>query len=314
MYSDIEAERPPQNNAAGQQSSRGCASTGSFKICSLFGIEIHVHILLPLFVLATIFVWIPIMANDRDNLGGYLLLILMFNLSLWECVLIHELGHCLAGYLIGGRTEKVLLWPLGGLAFTESPSTMNNAEGDRKKRKNHILIALGGPLTHIPHMILYAVILMSYCSTATPYSPTSCPYNSLGGTNPFKAWIFWQQTLVVNCDGNGGLCFWYNWLMLSFHINFWLFIINLFVPAFPLDGSRVFTNCLLHKYDIKKTAKIYCWSTGIVAVICIVIGATLFRSQTMLFFVGIWAAFQVYQMTMLVIAGEERRHPLFIGH
>ena len=127
------------------------------------------------------------MSKDSGNIGWYLLLILMYNVSLWETVLIHEMGHCFAGYLIGGHTDKVMLWPLGGLAFTESPSTSNNAEGDRKRRNNHILIALGGPLTHIPHMILYGVLLMWYCSTATMELPSTCPYGLLNGTNPFDS-------------------------------------------------------------------------------------------------------------------------------
>merc|ERR1711971_450205 len=228
----------------------------------------------------------------------------MFNVSLRETVLIHELGHCLAGYLIGGHTEKVLLWPLGALAFTQPPVQLNNALGDAQKRKDQIVIALGGPLTHIPHMVLYGALLIWYCSMSTPFAPTTCPYNALNGTNPFSAWIFWQQTLVTNCDGNGSLCFWYNCFMLSFMINFWLFIINLFVPVHPLDGSRVFVNCLLNKFDIDKSAKIYCILGAIIGLICIIIGATLFRSQTMLFFVGIWSAFQVYQMIMFLNVGE----------
>ena len=284
----------------------------SYKICKIFGIEIHIHILLPLFLIATIFIWMPMMVQDTQNIAWYFLLILLFNISLWETVLIHELGHAFAGWLIGGHTNRILLWPLGGLAFTQPPPTLNNADGDKEKRKNQIIISIGGPLTHIPHMILYAFLLIWYCSTSTPYSPTTCPYNSLGGKNPFNSWdIFWQQIIVTNCDGEGGLCFWYDFLMLSFMLNFWLFIINLFVPAFPLDGSRVFVSCLLNKYNVDKTAIIYCWITGITAAISIIIGAVLFRSNTMLFFIGIWAAFQVYQMVMFIRAGEARHHPLF---
>ena len=57
--------------------------------------------------------------QDKDNAGWYIMLVCLFNVSLWETVLIHELGHCFAGYLVGGHTDKVLLWPLGGLAFTQ---------------------------------------------------------------------------------------------------------------------------------------------------------------------------------------------------
>eukprot|EP01083_Nonionella_stella_P072141 194298_1 len=283
----------------------------SFKICKIFGIEIHIHALLPLFLIVTLFMWLPMMSQDSQNIGWYILLAFLFNVSLWETVLIHELGHCLAGYLIGGHTDKVLLWPLGGLAFTQPPSVLNNAIGDTQRRKHQIIIALGGPLTHIPHLILYAVLLLSYCSTATPYFPSTCPYGLLDGRDPFKAWIFWKQTIITNCDGEGGLCFWYNFLMLSFMMNFWLFIVNLFVPAFPLDGSRVFINCLLNKYNEEKSAKVYCWISGFIAAVSIVVGVTLFRSNTVLLFVGVWAAFQVYQMVMYLRNGDPRHHPLF---
>ena len=102
------------------------------------------------------------MAQDTDNIGWYFLLILLFNISLWITVLFHELGHCFAGYLVGGHTDKVLLWPLGGLAFTQPPPSLNNADGDVQKRKNQIIISFGGPLTHIPWMILYAILLLWY--------------------------------------------------------------------------------------------------------------------------------------------------------
>ena len=108
-------------------SSRGVTNcmNKSWKICSLFGIEIHIHVLLPLFFIATFLVWMQLILKDTSNAVWYILLIVLFNVSLWECILIHELGHCLAGYMVGGHTDKVLLWPLGGLAFTQlSPYTL----------------------------------------------------------------------------------------------------------------------------------------------------------------------------------------------
>ena len=194
----------------------------SFKTCTIFGIEIHIHILLPLFFLVTLIVWLPMMASDTQNIGWYFVLIILYNLVLWESVLIHELGHCLAAYSIGGHSDKILLWPLGGLAFSQPPAVLNNANGDAERRKHQIIISLGGPITHIPHMILFAMILLWYCSSSTAYTPTNCPYNSIEGTNPFKAWIFWEETLITNCDGEGGLCLWLSYLYIclsSSHLN-----------------------------------------------------------------------------------------------
>merc|ERR1719161_2705238 len=36
---------------------------------------------------------------------------------LFLTVLVHELGHCAAAKLVGGHVDRILLWPLGGIAF-----------------------------------------------------------------------------------------------------------------------------------------------------------------------------------------------------
>ena len=60
----------------------------SWKICSLFGIEIHIHILLPIFFIASFLIWSQLILKDMANTTSYILLILLFNISLWETILI----------------------------------------------------------------------------------------------------------------------------------------------------------------------------------------------------------------------------------
>ena len=153
-------------------------------------------------------------------------------------------------------------------------------------------------------MIIYGLLLIWYCQV-DEYGYGDCPY----GGNPFALAEFWKETIITVGPGKG-LWFWYDFLMISFMLNFWLFVINLFIPAYPLDGSRIFMNWLLGKWDRSTSATIYCWVTGIIAVISIVLGATVFKTQTMLFFTGIWAAFQVYQLSMLIQSSKEYEHPL----
>ena len=119
----------------------------SWRICRLFGIDIRIHYMLPIFLIFTIVIWIPIIFNDTGNWYWYILLIIAFNAAIWESVFIHELGHTLFGYCIGGHTDRIILWPLGGLAHTHPPPQYNNAMGDLQRRKDHIIIALGGPVT-----------------------------------------------------------------------------------------------------------------------------------------------------------------------
>ncbi len=51
-------------------------------------------------------------------------------------ILLHELGHCAAARRMGGAADRVLLWPLGGLAVCEVPN----------RWKPQFVTAAGGPL------------------------------------------------------------------------------------------------------------------------------------------------------------------------
>ena len=42
-------------------------------------------------------------------------------LALFGIVLLHELGHALACRQVGGRADRIILWPLGGVAFVAPP-------------------------------------------------------------------------------------------------------------------------------------------------------------------------------------------------
>ena len=41
--------------------------------------------------------------------------------SLFLIVLLHEFGHALATRQVGGKSENILLWPFGGIAFINAP-------------------------------------------------------------------------------------------------------------------------------------------------------------------------------------------------
>src|ERR1700753_1788980 len=42
-------------------------------------------------------------------------------LALFLIVLLHEFGHALACRQVGGRANRIVLWPLGGVAFVQPP-------------------------------------------------------------------------------------------------------------------------------------------------------------------------------------------------
>ena len=198
------------------------------------------------------------------------------------------------------------------------PAQLNEAEGEATRRSHNIIIAFGGPLTHVVHMIIYGGLIYLYCGHNSyvvkddvTYDIYSCP----NGVIPFSNLSFWQGMIMYykGTDGlnSDGIFFVYDFLMLAFTTNFWMFVINLLIPIYPLDGSKIFLNCLLGICSKRTTAKCYCCVNGIIAVISIIIGAAFFMNQFMLLFIGIWGFSHVKRMGKMIAQHQENTHPMF---
>lgn len=123
---------------------------------------------------------------------------------LFVSVLLHELGHCLAAWRVGGAAESVLLWPLGGL-------TQVNVSHDPQ---SELMTAVSGPLVNLAVCLAVApVLIVKQCDLADLLNPLLPPVDA-EGLNWLNAcqWVFWI-----------------NWL---------LFAVN-WLPALPLDMGRM---------------------------------------------------------------------------
>ena len=85
---------------------------GSFKIFTLFGIGVYVH-----WAWFLAFVYLSSQPHQYSNYGWSALEVL----ALFLIVLTHEFGHQLACRSVGGKTNDIVLWPLGGVAFVSPP-------------------------------------------------------------------------------------------------------------------------------------------------------------------------------------------------
>src|SRR5579862_6600106 len=85
---------------------------GSLSIGRVFGIRIFIHWM---FFLAA--VWR--IQEYRDFGYGFGALIVATTFAI---VLLHEFGHCLACRSVKGHADRIVLWPLGGLAFCNPPA------------------------------------------------------------------------------------------------------------------------------------------------------------------------------------------------
>lgn len=85
---------------------------GSFHLFRAFGINVYLH--WTWFVLFLFLTQIDRGFSTPIWNGAIVL-------AIFAIVLLHEFGHALACRSVGGRAERIMLWPLGGVAFVQPP-------------------------------------------------------------------------------------------------------------------------------------------------------------------------------------------------
>ncbi|MHC4518115.1 MAG: M50 family metallopeptidase [Planctomycetota bacterium] len=86
---------------------------GSIRLLRVAGIELYLH-----------WSWFLVAYYGiSQRLGSYTLPLwnVLEYLALFGLVLLHEFGHALACRQVGGRAERIVLWPLGGVAYVDPP-------------------------------------------------------------------------------------------------------------------------------------------------------------------------------------------------
>jgi Zn-dependent protease len=89
------------------------ARLGSFRLFRVAGIDVFLH-----------WSWFVVAMFEINNRRGHYSS-LAWNVAeyvaLFVIVLLHEFGHALACRQVGGQADRIVLWPLGGVAFVAPP-------------------------------------------------------------------------------------------------------------------------------------------------------------------------------------------------
>lgn len=86
---------------------------GSFRLFRFAGIDVFLHWSWFLIAAYEVQIWRSVFSSPVWAALLYL--------GLFILVTLHEFGHALACRQVGGRADRIVLWPLGGIAFVSPP-------------------------------------------------------------------------------------------------------------------------------------------------------------------------------------------------
>jgi len=203
----------------------------------MFGIHVRMHILFPLFLVV---MWLRAVV-EKGQPAGYPTDTLVILVLLFIAVLLHELGHCFGARLMDGDAREILLWPLGGLARCDVPST---------PRANFVMSA-AGPAANVL-LCLAAGLVLAAASLRPSLDPT---FAQLWRTELYS-WAdgFWYGNARYPGElGRQHLELWQMLVARFFWINWVLFLINVCVLGFPLDGGQMVQALLWPRLGYKQS-------------------------------------------------------------
>ncbi len=190
----------------------------AFRIARVRDIDIKIHISFFLILALGAFQWAGSVPGNVIE-GALFGIVLM--MALFFCVTLHELGHSIAAQAFGIPVREIVLLPLGGVAvMSKNPD----------KPLHDLIISAAGPLVNVVIAIVLFVV-----------TGATVGFPMLGG-----------QGTVDNLLGQPSLQTLLVWLLAA---NISLVVFNL-IPAFPLDGGRIFRALLAMRLGYPRATKI----------------------------------------------------------
>jgi Zn-dependent protease len=237
----------------------------SWKLGQAFGIPLLVH---PSFLLLV--AWVFYQTGDQGAFtAGF---VLAWVLTVFGCVLLHELGHALMARHFGIQTRDITLYPIGGVARLDRLSERSHEE---------LCIALAGPAVNVVIAVLLTPLLIFAAVAGVPFGD--------------------PQTAAVT---DGALPLLAKLVFGVWISNVGLVIFNL-IPAFPMDGGRVL-RALLADWLGRVRATDIAGRIGLVLSMVLAVLAIL-SLNPLLFLVSLFVALVGHQERLMVRYREAQR-------
>lgn len=234
----------------------------SIPLMTVLGIRVRVHLLYVIYIAATL-IW----SLRQDSIGFVYAATAMA--ALFVLVLLHEFGHCLACRWVGGEADRILMWPLGGLAFCRPPHRWTAA----------LATTLAGPGVNLA---LVPILGAAVFAVGGGWSELIF--------NPFDP----KKVLVLSpFRSHAQVLLWW-----AYYTNLVLLLFNMLLPMYPMDCGRVVQELLWPRIGYRKSV-LFAANLGLaLAVLVGLIG--LMGGQSTLFAIALFAGITCYQERMRV--------------
>ena len=118
----------------------------SFFIGKPFGTRLYIH-----WTFLFLLIWVGLNAVRAGSSPIQVVYSILFMLSVITCVLMHELGHAIAGKQLGYLTRKITLLPIGGIA---------NMEGIPDNPVHELKVTIAGPTVNFVIAFLLSPVFL----------------------------------------------------------------------------------------------------------------------------------------------------------
>lgn len=235
---------------------------GSFKIFTWLGIPVFLH-----WTFGLIFIYILWHAQS-EGLGAIetIWLTALF-MALFLCVLLHEYGHAIAARKYGVKTRDIVLMPIGGVARLERMP---------EKPFQEFVVAIAGPAVNVAIAVLLFFVLSFVVEEGGFREMMVAAIQTRGIGQEIVTESGYLMSPVVHF-----------FIYLAF-TNVVLVIFNM-IPAFPMDGGRVFRALLSMWLGRPRATKIAAWLGQVIALLLVATG--LWSSDFMLSILGIFVIY-----------------------
>ena len=288
----------------------------SIPLFRLFGIQVRVHIFF--FIVTLGLFYRQMVLTQYDNVSWvdkFLLAVVV----LFGIILLHEFGHCFGARYVGGDAREILIWPLGGLAFTEIPH----------RWKPLFITVAAGPGVNVLICLVCAggILAAGFVPTLDPTIDPhrieasklhdSRTYTSSYRVKLYKAGTAEEPTLdefrdkvkeyearhgkdslpkPANADAytaavssmgyeRAVLPGWVVWAYRIFWLSWLLFLFNM-LPAYPLDGGQLLQSIVWARTDHRRGVVVAAYTGIAVSIVFLIV--SIGWNESLLFGLGVF--------------------------